>query len=70
MGVSAAGLPAGLGSRGPAAGKTSEQLTFSRDFSTGFRDDRDYRNLQLASSTHLVSALGPPRRLSCTLNRR
>jgi iron complex outermembrane receptor protein len=36
----------------------SEQLTFSRDFSTGFRDDRDYRNLALASSTHLVTPLG------------
>jgi iron complex outermembrane receptor protein len=38
--------------------RLSEQLTFSRDFSTGFRDDRDYRNLAIASSTHLVSKLG------------
>ena len=39
--------------------KASEQLVFSRDFSTGFQDDRDYRNLSLASTTHLVSPLGP-----------
>ena len=38
--------------------KLTEQLTFSRDFSSGFRDDRDYRNLALASSTHFVSPLG------------
>src|SRR5579883_736600 len=29
-----------------------EQLSFSRDFSTGFMDDRDYRNLAFASLTH------------------
>jgi len=39
---------------GPAA----EQLSFSRDFSTGFIPDRDYRNLQLASTTHLSSPWG------------
>ena len=27
------------------AGRLSEQLSFSRDFSSGFRPDRDYRNL-------------------------
>jgi len=36
----------------------SEQLTFSRDFSTGFAPDRDYRNLSLASDTFLASSLG------------
>ena len=30
-----------------AVGRLSEQLTFSRDFSSGFRPDRDYRNLEL-----------------------
>jgi outer membrane cobalamin receptor len=39
-------------------GKLSEQLTFSRDFSSGFMPDRDYRNLQLASTTHLMTAWG------------
>jgi iron complex outermembrane receptor protein len=39
-------------------GALSEQLTFSRDFSSGFIPDRDYRNLQLASTTHFVSAWG------------
>ena len=40
-------------------GSLAEQLTFSRDFSSGFRFDRDYRNLALASSTHWQSSLGP-----------
>src|SRR5579884_807525 len=40
------------------AGRLSEELAFARDFSTGFRPDRDYRNLQLASITHYVSRLG------------
>ncbi len=39
-------------------GKLSEQLSFSRDFSTGFIPDRDYRNLQFASLTHYESSLG------------
>jgi iron complex outermembrane receptor protein len=39
-------------------GKVSEQLTFSRDFSTGFMPDRDYRNLQIASTTSLQTGLG------------
>jgi len=38
--------------------KLSEQLSFARDFSSGFMPDRDYRNLQLASSTQLVSGWG------------
>jgi iron complex outermembrane receptor protein len=36
----------------------TEQLSFSRDFSTGFTDDRDYRNLSFASLTHWHSSLG------------
>ena len=39
-------------------GRLSEQLTASRDFSTGFMPDRDYRNLQLASDTHLATGWG------------
>jgi iron complex outermembrane receptor protein len=39
-------------------GKLSEQLSFARDFSTGFTTDRDYRNLQFASTTHYTSSLG------------
>lgn len=37
----------------------AEQITFSRDFSSGFRSDRDYRNLALASLTHWASGAGP-----------
>jgi iron complex outermembrane receptor protein len=40
------------------AGGLSEQLAFSRDFSTGFAPDRDYRNLSVASSTHFLTGLG------------
>ncbi len=39
-------------------GNLSQQLTFSRDFSSGFMPDRDYRNLQFASTTHLLTSLG------------
>ncbi len=41
------------------AGKNAvEQITFARDFSSGFRFDRDYRNLSFESETHLRSSLG------------
>lgn len=46
------------GSLALVRGPLDEQLTFSRDFSSGFRPDRDYRNLALASSTHWLSKLG------------
>ena len=36
----------------------TQQFSFSRDFSTGFMDDRDYRNLSLASITHWHTWLG------------
>lgn len=36
----------------------TQQLAATRDFSTGFIRNRDYRNLSLASSTWLQSALG------------
>ena len=39
-------------------GPLSEQLSFARDFSTGFMPDRDYRNLNFASSTHLLTGRG------------
>jgi iron complex outermembrane receptor protein len=43
---------------GIAGRKLSEQLSFSRDFSSGFRPDRDYRNLDFTSITRLMSSLG------------
>ena len=46
------------GSIADTFGKLSEQLTFSRDFSTGFIPDRDYRNLQLNSGTRYTSGWG------------
>jgi iron complex outermembrane receptor protein len=46
------------GSLSGVLGAASEQLSFSRDLSTGFIPDRDYRNLQLASTTHYLSAWG------------
>jgi iron complex outermembrane receptor protein len=36
----------------------AEQIAFSRDFSSGFRPDRDYRNLAIDSATHWLSPLG------------
>jgi iron complex outermembrane receptor protein len=39
-------------------GPLAEQFTFSRDFSTGFLPDRDYRDLSLASVTHWTNRLG------------
>jgi iron complex outermembrane receptor protein len=60
-------LRAGLGNYGinqergsiaGAFGKVSEQIVFSRNFSSGFAPDRDYRNLQLSSSTRWQPAIG------------
>jgi len=39
-------------------GRVSEQVAFSRDFSTGFMPDRDYRNLSIGSVTHVQTGLG------------
>jgi iron complex outermembrane recepter protein len=36
----------------------AEQVNVARDFSTGFMDDRDYRNLQVNSLTQFRSSLG------------
>lgn len=41
-----------------AADRWSQDLTFARDFSTGFIANRDYRNLSLASRTSLTTAAG------------
>ena len=41
-----------------AGTKVSEQLSFSRDFSSGFMADRDYRNLQFTSVTRLATDFG------------
>lgn len=46
------------GSLALVEGNLAEQLTFSRDFSSGFATDRDYRNLAFTSVTHLLSPLG------------
>ncbi len=46
------------GSIAAGSAKISEQLTFARDFSSGFMPDRDYRNLQLGSTTHFSSGWG------------
>jgi iron complex outermembrane receptor protein len=40
------------------AGLLSQQFSFERELSTGFRPDRDYRNLSGASETHIRTVLG------------
>jgi iron complex outermembrane receptor protein len=39
-------------------GPWSQSVSFSRDFSTGFAYDRDYRDLQFGSQTHLKDPFG------------
>ena len=39
-------------------GTLSEQVTFARDYSSGFTTDRDYRNLELSSLTDFSTSLG------------
>ncbi|MGC4049039.1 MAG: hypothetical protein QM757_05930 [Paludibaculum sp.] len=39
-------------------GPLTQQFTFSRDFSTGFIANRDYRNLSFGSTTRYASKLG------------
>ena len=39
-------------------GDITEHLSFSRDFSTGFAPNRDYRNLSFTSLTHAITSLG------------
>ena len=56
--VGSFGINEQSGSLALAWKKAVEQITFSRDFSTGFRFDRDYRNLSFGSETHILSSLG------------
>jgi iron complex outermembrane receptor protein len=42
-------------------GRLTEQVVFSRDFSSGFQENRDYRNLALYSSTAIRSGWGSTR---------
>ncbi|MDX2154102.1 MAG: TonB-dependent receptor [Bryobacteraceae bacterium] len=46
------------GSLGFGTAKLGQRFSFSRDFSTGFQPNRDYRNLALSSSTWLRTPLG------------
>ena len=39
-------------------GRLAQQFSAARDFSSGFRPNRDYRNLTLASRSNLTTALG------------
>lgn len=39
-------------------GGVSEQISFTRAFSTGFTEDRDYRNLAVASESRFATRLG------------
>lgn len=39
-------------------GRLSQQFSMERELSTGFRDDRDYRNLSASSETHVRTGLG------------
>jgi iron complex outermembrane receptor protein len=49
--IGSAGTNSEAGSLAGVLGPLSEQLTFSRDFSSGFRFDRDYRDLGFGSTT-------------------
>jgi iron complex outermembrane receptor protein len=47
-----------FGSASVATRRWTEQVSFGRDFSTGFTTDRDYRALTGSSETHLGTRLG------------
>jgi iron complex outermembrane receptor protein len=47
-----------FGSAAYASPRLGEQLSFSRDFSSGFTADRDYRSLALSSITRIATRLG------------
>lgn len=49
------------GVTGVVWGAATQQFSFSRDFSSGFAPDRDYRNLSLASVTRVRTGLGNTR---------
>jgi len=46
------------GSLAYVRGDLTQHLSFSRDFSSGFAPNRDYRNLSFTSLTHAVTSLG------------
>ena len=50
-GLGSAGINEEMASLAGVLGRLSEQLTASRDFSSGFRFDRDYRDLGIGSTT-------------------
>ncbi|HEY6990003.1 MAG TPA: TonB-dependent receptor [Bryobacteraceae bacterium] len=50
-------------------GLLSQEFSFERELSTGFRDDRDYRNLALASESWLRTRLGLTRVFLSLLDR-
>ncbi|MGA2990551.1 MAG: TonB-dependent receptor, partial [Candidatus Korobacteraceae bacterium] len=52
------GINQQYGSAAVAARRWTEQLSLSRDFSSGFMADRDYRRFTGSSETHLESRLG------------
>lgn len=52
------GINQQYGSLSYAGKKISEALGFTRDFSTGFLPDRDYRNLALSSESRFATRLG------------
>jgi outer membrane cobalamin receptor len=47
-----------FGSASYLANKWSEQIAFTRDFSTGFMPDRDYRTFAASSETRFATSLG------------
>ncbi len=49
------------GSLALVKGSFAEQIAFFRDFSTGFMENRDYRNLSLTSRTEFLTPLGGTR---------
>jgi iron complex outermembrane receptor protein len=52
-----------------STGAVSQQFSFERELSTGFRDDRDYRNLAGSSETQIRTGLGTTRILLSGLDR-
>src|SRR6185295_2763987 len=58
MGFGDFGINQQRASLGIAGRRVSEQASFARDFSTGFRPDRDYRNLNFASVTRIAADFG------------
>ena len=49
--------------------RVTELLSFSRDFSSGFIPDRDYRDLSMASTTYIDSGVGSTRLTLANMDR-